>query len=101
MIKPTVGRVVWVRRAGAIDQRQPEVALIVYVHSDRLINVAGYNANGEPFRLTSLPLKQGEPALDDWIPDGANFAEWMPYQVGQAARTRELEERTTAGTREL
>lgn len=81
IITPTVGRVVWViRPRDSLDVGQPEEGSIVYVHSDRLINVAGHNANGEPFALTSLPLIQdGEPK-----PEG-NFACWMPYQKSQAA----------------
>ena len=80
VIKPTVGRVVWVfRPAETNDVKQPEVGLIAYVHSDHCINVAGFDHNGAPFALTSLPLMQdGEEK-----PEG-NFAAWMPFQVGQA-----------------
>lgn len=82
MIVPTVGRVVWVvRPTDTNDIRQPEIGLIAYVHSEHYINVAGFDHNGQPFSLTSLPLVQeGEPK-----PEG-NFAAWMPYQVGQAKK---------------
>ncbi len=87
MIKPTVGRVVWVIRPyDAIDIHQPEVGLVTYVHGDHCINVAGYNANGTPFSLTSLTLVQD----DEPKPEG-NFACWMPYQKGQAAKAEALE----------
>lgn len=85
MIIPTVGRIVWViRPRDSMDIKQPEAALVTYVHSDRLINVAGYNANGTPFSLTSLILVQEGEAK----PEG-NFACWMPYQQGQAKRDKE------------
>lgn len=89
MIKPTVGRVVWVvRPAFTNDIAQPEVGLITYVHDDHLINVAGFDHNALPFIQTSLPLVQdGEPK-----PEG-NFACWMPYQKGQAAKAEALEDK--------
>lgn len=87
MITPTIGRVVWViRPLSTMDIKQPEVGLVTYVHGDRMINVAGFNANGTPFSITSLPLVQD----DEPKPEG-NFACWMPYQKGQAAKTEALE----------
>lgn len=80
MIKPTIGRVVWAYRPHFTgDPKQPEAAQIVYVHNDRLVNIAGYNCNGAPFAHTSVPLLQD----DDPKPEG-NFVTWMPFQVGQA-----------------
>lgn len=81
MIKPTISRVVWLRnRPGQLDQNQPEDAHIVYVHSDNMINVAGWDANGDPFKATSVVLIQdGDP------PPTYVYAEWMPFQKGQAA----------------
>lgn len=89
MIQPTVGRVVLIRRphihTSAKDQ--PECGLITYVHSERMINVVGFTWDGAPFALTSLRLKQE----GDEVPVGAQHAEWMPYQKGQAAKTEALE----------
>jgi hypothetical protein len=83
MITPTVGRVVWVRnRPMARYRKQPEVALITYVHSDTLVNIAGFDANGDPFKFTSIWLKQDPEAENPTHP----YAEWMPYQRGQAAK---------------
>lgn len=92
MITPTIGRVVWViRPTDTLDIRQPEVGLVTYVHTDsRYINVAGFNSNGTPFALTSLWLVQDDEAK----PEG-NFACWMPYQKGQAAKTEALEKQVT------
>lgn len=93
MITPTIGRVVWViRPSETLDIKQPEVGLVTYVHGDRCINVAGFNSNGTPFSLTSLMLLQD----DDAKPEGSNFACWMPYQKGQAAKTEALQAAASA-----
>lgn len=86
MIKPTIGRVVHVRRHG-IDNDQPEVGFITYVHSDRCINLAGFDRDGVPFSSTSVPLVQE----GDDRPTETAYAEWMPYQKGQAAQTEAIE----------
>ena len=87
MIKPTIGRVVLIRnRSGKIGQ-QDEPALVCYVHGDECINVAGFDANGNHFNHTSVPLHQGD---DSTAPDHLHAA-WMPYQKGQAAKTEQLE----------
>lgn len=90
-IEPTVGRVVHIRgREGSISGDQPEVALITYVHSVFCINVAGFDANGEPFRMSSLALIQDP---DIYLPEGVPHAEWMAYQRGQAAKYDALEQK--------
>ena len=84
MIKPTIGRVVLVHR-GQSDQAEP--ALVAYVFGDRMINVGGFDKNGTAFAATSMQLLQ-----DDDTPRTPNYyAEWMPYQKGQAAKTEALE----------
>lgn len=88
MIKPTIGRVVLVQnRTGSTDISQAEPALVSYVWSDRMINVGGFDHNGMPFAFTSLTLLQD----DDTPPAIGGYAEWMPYQKGQAAKTEALE----------
>ena len=78
MIIPTIGRVVWYHAYPKIE-RQPYPAFICYVHSNRLINIAGFEANGLPFSATSVLLRQeGEDK-----PEFA-YAEWMPYQQMKA-----------------
>jgi hypothetical protein len=92
MIKPSIGRVVLVFRD--TNQRQWEEASICYVHSDTLINVAGFDANGNPFAVTSIPLRQDDIAQDPIYPPavahsgslGVPFACWMPYQRQAAAK---------------
>lgn len=94
MIKPTVGRKVWIRgRVGSVDASQPEDGTIVFVHGDTLVNIAGYNGNGNPFILTSCLLVQG-----DELPAGtATYAEWMPFQKGQAQMQGKIEDVPNAG----
>lgn len=85
MIKPTIGRVVLVYRHPRV-QPEPEPAFVCFVHTDRCINVGGFDANGAPFGATSVPLLQD----DDVPPSGQTYAEWMPFQKGQAAKYEQL-----------
>lgn len=83
MISPTIGRVVLVVTGSA----QPLPGLISFVHNDRLINVGAFDQNGKPVAFTSLVLLQD----DDKPIAPQTYAEWMPYQKGQAAKTKALE----------
>lgn len=84
MIQPTIGRVVWywprLRNPGT-QSSQPQAAIVTWVHSDVLVNLVVFDANGRPSGRTSVELYQGQPDR----PDG-EYCEWMPYQVGQAKR---------------
>lgn len=100
VIKPTIGRRVWywpsahdrgelmyppdstIRQS---DQTQPCDAGIVYVHSDRMVNLTVADHNGVMHQRTSVILRQpGEKE-----PLGA-YAEWMPYQMGQAKQAADV-----------
>lgn len=84
MIKPTVGRVVWYRPEGPDGPTQ--AALVAFVHSDSMVNLAVFDNNGCHSSRTSVPLvHDGAP-----IPVGS-YCEWMPYQKGQAAKTEAVE----------
>lgn len=101
MIKPTVGRKVWYRPsrsdvsgsfpmniAGSLDagNAQPLDATVIAVWSDRMVNLLVTDAVGRQFPVLSCTLLQGddEPLKDaDGKPIG-RYAEWMPYQHGQA-----------------
>jgi hypothetical protein len=89
MIKPTIGRcVLYYPSIGQTSDVQhdpiiPFDAHVVYVHSDRCINVAGFDHDGNPFSATSVPLLQD----DDPKPEGGRYVTWMDYQKGQAAKT--------------
>jgi hypothetical protein len=85
MITPTIGRVIWFVDPivqATEENPQPWPAFICYVHDDRMVNVAGFMANGETFRATKVQLLQD----DDVVPDGYYYAMWMPYQVSAAAK---------------
>jgi len=93
MIKPTVGRVVWFygyesdTYPGA--RYGPQAAIIVKVWSDTSVNLVVFDANGVPMSRTSILLVQPESET----PRHGGYCAWMPYQVGQAAKTEELEKR--------
>lgn len=90
MIRPTVGRVVLLNNRPG-NQGPAEAALIAFVHSDTCINVGGFDHNGHPMSATSVPLiQEGEPMPVPPHYEGI-YAEWMPYQKGQAARTEQLQ----------
>ncbi len=85
MIKPTIGRLVWFTPSN--DSGRPRIsglplaAIIVGILSDTCINLAVFDANGDSFGQTSVPLIQDDTTEK---PDGF-YAEWMPYQQKQAA----------------
>jgi hypothetical protein len=86
MISPTVGRVVWFYPAGASPNSQPTAGVVAYVHTDRCVNIGGFDHNGNYFAACSVLLVQdGDP-----VPGGGYYAEWMPYQRGQAAKADAL-----------
>lgn len=98
MIKPTVGRVVWYRPSPGEnivgnDGSQPLAAIITHVWSDTCINLAVFDANGIATNRTSVYLLQPETERP-----ASQFAEWMPYQLGQAARTEAAEAKAAGDT---
>jgi hypothetical protein len=84
MIKPTVGRVVlfWRDLERRVDGEQPEAAMVTFVHDDRLVNLVVHSHDGESWGQTHVQLLQD----DDAPPARNHFAEWMPWQLGQAKR---------------
>ena len=100
VITPTIGRKVWFRPNGTgslhpsnlggfvptplsiIDNDQPLDATVVYVWGDRMVNLAVIDHYGNSFIATSVTMLQpGEAA-----PSAGYYAEWMPYQQGQARK---------------
>lgn len=85
MIKPSVGRVVLFYPHA--DEGEPEgttyAALVAKVLDDRSVNLAIFNSSGAPFSRQAVQLLQD----DDAAPATGHYAAWMPYQVGQAAKT--------------
>ncbi len=92
VIVPTVGRKVWYRPGGeqdlimSVNGQDPLDATIVAVHSDKMVNLVVFDSNGTQFVRHSVELVQAE----DTKPDGIGFCHWMPYQIGQAAKTEEV-----------
>ena len=79
MIVPTVGRQVWYHDLPPGPRDQPMAATIVYVHSERLVNLAILNHGGHLVQRQSVQLLQDE----EPHPAGP-FCQWMPYQKGVA-----------------
>lgn len=90
VIAPTPGRIVWFHPAPhdgiATLNGQPLAAIVAGVHSDRLINLAVFDAYGNTQQRSNVHLVQP----GDETPDSAH-ATWMPYQVGQAAKHQAVE----------
>lgn len=104
VIKPSVGRKVWYR-ASVYDQtgpapmaamcetqgnakRAPLDATVIAVHDDELVNLMIIDVYGKLFPKTSVRLLQ-EGDVTPTDKDGNEvygYAEWMPYQVGQAKK---------------
>jgi len=91
IINPTIGRRVWFwpsKRTGQSgfichDAAVPMDAGIVFVHSDRCVNLDVCDHAGNHHAFTSVYLDQGDDCPSD--PDAAR-CEWMPFQKGRAAR---------------
>lgn len=62
------------------DPGQPCDAGIAYVHSDNLVNLTVADHAGQMHTRSSVRLV----VAGDAAPIGAGYAQWMPYQVGQA-----------------
>jgi len=95
-IDPTVGRVVWYRRGarsgfqGHHYEDQPLAAHVAYVNADGTINLMVVSAHGVPSGVMNVPLVQDGEPVPPSAEFGSGWAEWMPYQKGQAAKTEAL-----------
>lgn len=91
---PTVGRIVYYRRTAD----GPEQAAIVCWASEdgTRVNLLAVAPDAVPRGLTDVPFVQEGGVR----PESGHFAHWMPFQVGQAAKTQaaegKLAERVTA-----
>lgn len=89
-MKPSIGRVIWFHpEAGdkfiTTQDNQPVPALICGIHSDTQINVGGFDFNGLPFARQGVRLLE----VGESPTEGEAYAEWMPYQIQQAAASEE------------
>lgn len=94
MITPTIGRRVWywpskddkdvmsVYEADATGTVQACDAGVVFVWSDRLVNLAIADHNGNAHKRSSVQLLQD----DDPVPENDGYAQWMPYQAKAAEK---------------
>ena len=83
MIPPTIGRIVWFHppRNEHVHGGTLQAAIVCFVHNERLVNLAVFDHQGRQYPATSIELWQGD---TDRPKD--YYCEWMPYQIGQAAR---------------
>lgn len=99
MISPSNGRIVWYtpsRPTGDFDsdaaitqhdRLKPLAAMVCHVWGDRMVNLLVTDSNGVQHARTSVTLLQD----DDAKPEDGRFCSWMPYQLGQAAKTEAAE----------
>lgn len=95
MIVPTNGRVVWFTPAAHDTLHssygdKPWAAHVCHVWHERMVNLLVIQPDGQTRIETSVALLQD----DDPRPDAGRYAEWMPYQNGQAAKAEALEKQS-------
>lgn len=73
-MKPTIGRTVLFHPTAGVTQ----AAVVAYVHSDTMVNLAVFDSNGVASGATSVQLVQpGQPK-----PEFGLFCEWPSFHVG-------------------
>jgi hypothetical protein len=94
MIKPSIGRVMWYRPGEYLgdmvqhDRSQPMMAHVCYVWGDHMVNLMVIDHDANQHKRTSVPIiQEGSP----WNIGPSPYAEWMPFQKGQAAKTEAAE----------
>lgn len=89
-IQPTPGRVVWYTpSAGDAIARNgdaPLAAIVAAVNADETVNLAVFDAHGDTCSRMHVTLVQE----DETVPAG-DYAQWMPYQLGQAKNAQAAE----------
>lgn len=90
-IAPTVGRIVWFRPVQpdsfCLEKSEPLAAIITRVWNDVCVNITVFGATGIMGSRKNITLVPDETAV---VPP-TSYCEWMPYQLGQAARTEAAE----------
>lgn len=94
VIHPSIGRRVWYwpsqwdisKSANFLTAKSSAQAMdagVCFVHSPRMVNLLVTDHSGSVHARTSVRLLQGDeqPVL------GEAYAQWMPYQASQAAKT--------------
>lgn len=98
MITPTNGRVVLftppTEGPGMAYNGQPLAATVTHVWNDHMVNLSVFDANGEQYSRTSVPLIQDEEPK----PTQGYYCEWMPYQKQVASGQIKPSLHATPGT---
>ena len=80
-MKPTVGRTVHFHPTAGVTH----AAIIAYVHSDTMVNLAVFDDNGKAYGQPSVQLvAPGTPK-----PEFGFYCDWMSYQVEQAKKNED------------
>ena len=95
LIVPTVGRIVWYRPGDDYQyphiKGEPLAAFITCVHTDFSVNLTIFDINGSHHKRSYVQLVHGDEYLEGRS-GTEGYAEWMPYQKGEAAKTEKLGE---------
>jgi hypothetical protein len=93
---PTVGRKVWYRpnetdllEMKTFNHEDPLDATVVAVLSPQVVNLVVFDAQGFSHRRIAVLLKQEDAAMQ--AAAGTAFCEWMPYQIAQHNKNREVQ----------
>lgn len=95
---PTPGRIVWYYPSKHIDDipqnlNEPLAAIVAAVYAaGTRVNLHVIDADGESVARRSILFVQPNEAVDS---ASGCYATWMPYQVGQAAKTEALQAELT------
>lgn len=84
VIEPTVGRVVYLFEG---TKATPRAAIIAGFDPKGRVNLGAFDHDGSRIAMSGVPFVQ---AHEDKPTEGW-WATWMPYQVGQAAKTENVE----------
>lgn len=95
---PTVGRIVWYFPNREVDDiitnnYQPLAAIVAAVFDEgKHVNLRVFDADGEGHPRRAIVFVQADEVAPGTGPRAArSYACWMPYQVGQAAKTEQLQ----------
>lgn len=83
-IPPGIGRMVHVKR-----RTRTLAGQIAGINEDGTINLSVLNSDGSQFAVQNVRLVQSYEEAPD--PGEEMYACWMPYQVGQAQKTEQLQ----------
>lgn len=99
-IAPAPGRIVWFHpgRGSSLfkelkNSSTPLGAMVAQVNDDDTINLCVASSRGDSVAVQNVQLIQDDEPKPEF--GSVNFARWMPYQVGQAKKERDAEQRSS------